>query len=148
MTTLQTFSSANHSCFCRSRGTGQNFHGKVGHKDGFWHLDCHTGEEWNFAYVLPPCNPNDKQVQLVIPTLLQMGWIKFPPYFYAASETARDVTEQYLQLLLGEMEDPKFLPWMELEKSYADLQRTDARDLHFLLEVYMDNFIGLAIPTS
>jgi hypothetical protein len=22
-------------------------------KDGFWRLNCKTGEEWNFAYVLP-----------------------------------------------------------------------------------------------
>jgi hypothetical protein len=22
-------------------------------KDGFWHMDCEKGEEYNFAYVLP-----------------------------------------------------------------------------------------------
>jgi hypothetical protein len=27
-------------------------------KDGFWHMDCEEGEEWNFAYVLPQLRVN------------------------------------------------------------------------------------------
>ncbi len=117
-------------------------------KDGFWRLDCQSGEEWNFAYVLPPLTPNDKQVQLVIPTSLQMGWIESPPYFCAASETARDVAENYLQLPIGELDDHKFLPWSDLTSSYADLPLECRGKLRYLLEVYMDDYIGLAIPTS
>ncbi len=117
-------------------------------KDGFWRLDCQKGEEWNFAYVLPPRQPTDTKPQLVIPTSLQMGWIESPPYFCAASETARDVAEQYLQLPLGDLEDHKFLPWTELSQAYSDLPRTSSQTLKYLLEVYMDDFIGLAIPTS
>ena len=70
-------------------------------KDGFWRLDCEDGEEWNFAYVLPSSVGND--VALVVPTLLQMGWIESPPYFCAASETARDVAAQYAELPLNEL---------------------------------------------
>ena len=58
-------------------------------KDGFWQLDCALGEEWNFTYVLPQAE--GEPIKLVIPTSLQMGWIESPPYFCAASETARDV---------------------------------------------------------
>ena len=61
-------------------------------KDGFWWLDCARGEEWNFAYVLP--SSIGGEIILVVPTLLQMGWIESPPYFCAASETARDVAAQ------------------------------------------------------
>ncbi len=48
-------------------------------KDGFWRMDCEEGEEWNFAYVLP--QPEGEPIKLVIPTSLQMGWVKSPPYF-------------------------------------------------------------------
>ncbi len=55
-------------------------------KDGFWRLDCKTGQEWNFCYVLP--QPPNQPVKLVVPTSLRMGWIESPPYFCVASETA------------------------------------------------------------
>ena len=42
-------------------------------KDGFWRLDCEEGEEYNFAYVLP--QEDGMPVRLIIPTVLQMGWI-------------------------------------------------------------------------
>jgi hypothetical protein len=51
-------------------------------QDGFWRLNCQQGEEWNFMYVLP--QEDGKPVKLVVPTSLQMGWVKLPPYFCAA----------------------------------------------------------------
>ena len=116
-------------------------------KDGFWRLNCQTGEEWNFAYVLPPLS--NEPTQLVIPTSLQMGWIESPPYFCTASETARDVANQYAQLPLGQLDDHKFLPWTELGEDYLALPEysTDT-NYRYLLEVYMDDYIKLAIPTS
>ena len=116
-------------------------------KDGFWRLDCEQGEEWNFAYVLPQTNPK-APIQLVIPTSLQMGWIESPPYFCTASETARDVAEQYLQLPLGTLTPHKFLPLTQLNEDINDLPLTSTKDWKFMLEVYMDDYIGLAIPTS
>ena len=41
--------------------------------------------------------------QLVVPALLQMGWIELPLYFRAASETARDVTSQYIEAAVGQL---------------------------------------------
>lgn len=68
---------------------------KVDIKDGFWRIIVPAEEEYNFAYVLPPRpgdNPND--LQIVIPSVLQMGWTSSPPFFCAATETARDIAEQ------------------------------------------------------
>ena len=76
-------------------------------KDGFWRLDCQDGEEWNFAYVLP--QEDGKPVKLVVPTSLQMGWIESPPYFCAASETGRDVAQQYAEAPVGSLENHKFI---------------------------------------
>ena len=70
-------------------------------KDGFWRLQCREGEEWNFAYVLP--QELGLPIKLVVPTSLQMGWIESPPYFCAASETARDVAAQYIETAEGSL---------------------------------------------
>ena len=79
---------------------------KWDNKDNFWRLNCALGEEWNVAYVLP--HAEGKQVRLVVPTYLQMGWIKSPPYFCAASETARDVAQQYSETPVGTLPNHKF----------------------------------------
>ena len=39
--------------FAQADETAKVFMAKWDIKDGFWHLDCQEGEEWNFAYVLP-----------------------------------------------------------------------------------------------
>ena len=116
-------------------------------KDGFWRLDCERGQEWNFCYVLPTLD--NEPIQLVVPTSLQMGWIESPPYFCTASETARDVAEQYLQLPIGTLPTHKFTHKTERHPEAQALQHSEeTAPLKFLLEVYMDDYIGLAIPTS
>ncbi len=62
-------------------------------KDGFWRLDEKTGDEWNFAYVLP--QPPGEPVNIVVPSLSQMGWVKSPPYFCATTETSRNIATTY-----------------------------------------------------
>ena len=118
-------------------------------KDGFWRLDCEQGEEWNFAYVLPS-SVGTGDIRLVIPTSLQMGWIESPPYFCVASETARDVAADYAELPLGSMQDHPFLSFTTTDDAYTNLpRRRSAHDapLRYMLEVYMDDFIDLAIPS-
>jgi hypothetical protein len=115
-------------------------------KDGFWRLDCEQGQEWNFCYVLPA--PPGEPIRLVVPTSLQMGWIESPPYFCTASETARDVAEQYLQQPVGSLPHHKFLERTQQHNEINSLPTTDTTPFKFVLEVYMDDFIGLAIPTS
>ena len=76
-------------------------------KDGFWRLDTEEGTEWNFSYVLPQ-HPGEP-IYLVVPTSLQMGWVESPPFFCAASETARDVAqEDYCETKLGTLPPHKF----------------------------------------
>ncbi len=64
-------------------------------KDGFWRLDCTEGEEYNFAYVLPQME--EEPIQIVITTLLQMGWVESPQYFCATTETAKAVAKEYIK---------------------------------------------------
>jgi len=116
-------------------------------KDGFWRLDCQDGEEWNFAYVLP--QEDGKPVKLVVPTSLQMGWIESPPYFCAASETGRDVAQQYAEAPVGSLENHKFIAHALQGEDYATFQGQEGiKDLQYMIEVYMDDYISMAIPRS
>ncbi len=86
---------------------------KLDVKDGFWRMAVNDEDAWNFCYVLPSAEGDNKdldldEIELVVPNSLQMGWSESPPYFCAASETARDVIE----ILLPSMQD---LPQHELE---------------------------------
>ena len=117
-------------------------------KDGFWRLDCQQGEEWNFAYVLP--QPEGEAVKLVVPTSLQMGWIESPPYFCAASETARDVAVDYCETEIGTLPRHKFLGKTCVENRSGVLGGGEAGNtMRYLIEVYVDDFISFVLaPTE
>jgi hypothetical protein len=114
-------------------------------QDGFWRLNCRVGEEWNFCYVWPqapgePC-------RLVVPTSLQMGWVESPPYFCAASETARDVAAEYIETPIGSLPPHKFEHWAEPATTNVN-RGWQGGTLRYILEVYVDDFISCIIPTS
>ena len=117
-------------------------------KDGFWRLQCREGEEWNFCYVLP--QQPGREVQLVVPTSLQMGWIESPPYFCAASETARDVAAQYIETPVGGLADHKFVEHTTVaEREDWKIGAMEGNGkFKYILEVYVDDFMSLVIPTS
>ncbi len=123
------------------------FLAKWGIKDGFWRLNCAEGEEYNFAYVLP--QPEGERIQIVIPTLLQMGGVESPPYFCAATETARDVPEEYIEMPVNSLCDHKFVKYTGNNK-YEALLATATKNTGFLfmLEVYVDDLMSLVIPVS
>ena len=124
------------------------FMAKYDIKDGFWRLDCKAGEEWNFCYVLP--QKEGEPIRLVVPTSLQMEWVESPPYFCAASETARDVAAQYAETKVGSLPKHKFA---QHAMSGEDVQRLpketqDTTPLRYFIDVYVDDFIPMAIATS
>lgn len=116
---------------------------KLDIKDGFWRMAVNDENAWNFCYVLPSDDHNDDidDILIVVPNCLQMGWCESPPFFCAASETARDVIEALLQEVT--------LPIHPFEDKMLDA----ARDAAFnrlsaaaayvnLVEVFVDDFIG------
>ncbi len=117
-------------------------------KDRFWRMDCAEGEEWNFAYVLP--QPVGEPVQLVVPTSFQMGWVESPPYFCTATETARDVTTDYINQLVGALQKHKFERYVIGDSEYNALPESCSPSNGFLytIEVYVDDFMSFVIPVS
>jgi hypothetical protein len=72
---------------------------KLDIKDGFWQMIVSEADTWNFCSVIPDATHtphNLDNISLVVPSSLQMGWTEFPPFFCAASETARDIISQLL----------------------------------------------------
>jgi len=82
----------------RSKGKPFRF-AKLDIKDGFWRMVVGKEDAWNFCYVLPSENNNIDvdEIEIVVPNELQMGWCESPPFFCAASETARDTIQALLK---------------------------------------------------
>ena len=101
-----------------------------------------------FCYVLPqkPGMP----IKLVVPTSLQMVWIESPPYFCTVSETGQDVTEQYIETPVGLLAPHKFVKLTEVNPDFAELPKKyiSNEPFNYVLELYMDDYIVLAIPKS
>ena len=116
---------------------------KVDIKDGFWRMRVSADAAWNFCYVLPAIEAvtTIDDLELVVPNSLQMGWCESPPYFCAATETARDVIDNLLTSKV-DLPDHPFLPKM-LEKSDL-LPRLQATAFTTnLLEVFVDDFCAM-----
>ena len=93
---------------------------KLDIKDGYWRMVVEQGRHLNFAYVLP--DVAGARIRTVIPSALQMGWTESPPFFCAATETARDIAEDMVKAPIGTLEphplEPLLLPpaaWPEEE---------------------------------
>jgi hypothetical protein len=76
--------------------------------------------------------------------------VESPPYFCTASETARDVAAKYAEARIGALEDHKFAKYSRGSKAFEGLPETDggSNTLRYFFEVYVDDFIPLAIAAS
>ena len=126
---------------------------KLDIKDGFWRIVVEPNGAWNFAYVLPQVNDTDP-IQIVIPLSAQMGWTLSPPYFCAATETARDVGQELTEQPNGTLARHPFETQMTASEEVTCLppvtidNKKHTDNFTNLLEVYVDDFIGLIEATS
>jgi hypothetical protein len=81
-----------------------------------------------------------------------MGWVESPPYFRAASETARDVAMDYANTEVGLLPTHKFTHYTpgDTEATLLPIEDTarPGRGLRYSVEVYVDDFMCIVIPTS
>jgi hypothetical protein len=117
-------------------------------KDRFWHLDAKTGDEWNFAYVLP--QSLGEPVKIVVPTSLQMGWVKSPPYFCAATETSCNIAMKYCKTEIGTLPIHKFDDLVSGNDAVGELPDTPATNklMQYLIKIYVKDFMAIVIPTT
>ncbi len=67
---------------------------KLDISDSFWRLVIQDTDCFNFAYVL--FQAAGKPIHLVIPAAVQMGWVESPGFFCAVTESARDLTQHFV----------------------------------------------------
>jgi hypothetical protein len=81
---------------------------------------------------------------------LQMGWVESPGYLCVASEKARDVAEDYINVPVGQLPSHKFQEHTEVHPDFQSLPACDkiSQPLLYMVEVYVGDFICIAIPTS
>jgi hypothetical protein len=123
------------------QGSNKEFRfSKLDIKDGFWRMVVSDVDAWNFCYALPNKSGRIEDTRIVVPNCLQMGWCESPPFFCAASETARDV----IASLLGTTLPPHKFEHHMLPKDMPNLpaHMADLNSTVTLLEVFVDDFIG------
>ena len=113
---------------------------KLDLKDGYWRMVVSKKDAWNFAYVLPSTDPTHPP-QLVIPHSLQMGWSESPQFFWAATQTARDVAETTLQHNIPQQEHP--MEHTVMNFPWHTLEHDPPKTISTTLEVYINNFITM-----
>jgi hypothetical protein len=99
-------------------------------------------EAWNFCYVMP--NPPGAPLRIVVLSVLQMGWAQSPPYFCAATETARDMI-QGLVASKVELTPHCFEQYMHPAKS---AKRSHHNSPAHGAYVYLNDFIGAAVENK
>jgi hypothetical protein len=129
-------------------GQGPILFSKLDIKDGYWRMVVPEDEEWHFSYVLPK-QQTDDDTFLVVPSSLQMGWCDSPAFFCAASETARDITEDLAKQPIGSLPAHPLEHLMLRPADWPeDSMDTYADKFAHLVEVYVDDFIQLAQTTD
>jgi len=97
--------------------------------------------------MLPRLSEEDP-IELVKPVCLQMGWCKSPPLFCTASETACDAAQDLLDAEADLPEHPLETYCLPEPIELPPLGNEEIQWLLKLLEVYMDDFMGLVQSPS
>jgi hypothetical protein len=122
---------------------------KIDISNGFWHLVIQEADCFNFAYLLPQAT--GEPIRLVIPAAVQMGWVESPGFFCAVTESARDLTQHFVDNDVPLPEDPVETLVKITEAPLRGRMDTPTK----LLQVYVDDFChavtqytdGTHIPT-
>ena len=115
---------------------------KLDISDGFWRLIVQEADCFNFAYVLPQAE--GEPCRIVVPAAVQMGWVESPSLFCTVTETARDLTQHFvdsnIELPIDPLEDS-----MDIE-NVPKRARTSSPTR--LLQVYVDDFCYAATQSD
>jgi len=122
--------------------------------DGYYRIPLSPQAALELAVVLPPM---DNNLPLVgIPLVLPMGWKYSPPYFCSYTETAADLAnnclannyvlpDHHLTPLINSF--PTTTAPLAADAIQPPLEHQPAHSLSYV-DVYMDDFIGLAQPSE
>ncbi len=121
----------------------------MGHQGWFLAVGCGRGRRVEFC-IRSAAKSWQAYLPRGTPSSLQMGWVESPSFFCAASETARDVAHDYCETKIDTLPPHKSLNHVTGNQAYDELPERDnsGNNFRYLLEVYVNNFVSLVIPTS
>ena len=104
-------------------------------------MDCCKGKELNSSNVLP--QPSGEPIPIVVPTSLQIGWIKPPTFFWAAMETGWDVIMQYTDTPITFLPEHKFEHHRKGCPTSTKFPLSSEWEPWYLTKDYVDNFMSV-----
>jgi hypothetical protein len=117
---------------------------KIDLSDGFWRMIVDEDQKWNLCYVMP--DPPGAPIRIVVPSALQMGWAKSPPYFCAATQAGRDVAQH---LVDGAFQLPPHpLESYVLPDEGETLTPSQRDEIFRFVAVYVDDYILAAVESK
>ncbi len=115
---------------------------KLDISDGFWCLIVQEEDSYNFVYILP--QEAGELCRVVVLAAVQIGWVKSPSHFCAVMESARDLTQHFVDNNIPLPPDP-----LENAMKIADVPMRDrTQSLTKLLQVYVDDFCYAATQSE
>ena len=115
---------------------------KLDIKYGFWRQAVSDTDACNLCYVIPQFKKvKIEYIEVVVPNCLQMGCCESPPFFCAASETARDIIDTIL--LEVNLPQHPFEEQMIAYKTENPRHRLKASVTYInLVKLFVDNFMA------
>jgi hypothetical protein len=110
--------------------------------DGFWQLVVHENNCFNFAYVLS--QEAREPVRIVIPAAVQMGLVESTEFFCTVTESARDLTQHFVDHAGPLPQDPVEDLIQIVNVPLRACSDTPTK----LLQVYVDNFCHAAMQST
>jgi hypothetical protein len=78
-----------------------------------------------------------------------MGWVESAMYFCAVLETARDVATDYIETKVGSLPQHNFTQYLMNNNTVKALPKTGIKsEFHYFLDIYVNDFIPMAVATS
>jgi hypothetical protein len=77
---------------------------KLDISDGCWHLIVRESNSYNFAKVLPQAK--GEPCRIVVPAAVQMGWVKSLSLFCTVTESARDLSQHFVDKAMALPHNP------------------------------------------
>jgi hypothetical protein len=115
---------------------------KLDISNGFWRLIVQDADCFNFAYVLP--HQGGAPCKIVVPSVVQMGWVESPSLFCTVTESTHDLAQHFVDAAVP-------LPPHQV-KSAMNIEdvpmRGRAEAPSKLLQVYVDNFCYAATQSK
>jgi hypothetical protein len=120
----------------------------MGHKR--WVLAFRHKNQWGIDFCLCLATTARGTSENCCSVIVANGVGESPPYFCTATKTSHNIATTYCKTKMGTLPSHKFDDLVSVDDAVGKLLDTPATNKHmqYLIEVYVDNFMAIVIPTT